>query len=213
MKTLIINAHPLPHNASSYSNRMEEVFIREFRARFSPDDLEILNLAEAGIPRLDAAMLGLWDKQAKGEALSKAEQALNAEMSEIMAQFKRCRRIVITMPLHNFNVTSVLKDYIDNILIARETFRYTSGGSEGLMTDGRKVMLLQSSGSVYTNSDRYTPLEYSRMYLDSMFTNIMGFSDFRIIRMQGTSVSAVDKDQAFRQAEDEIRNSFSSFYG
>ncbi|VED63897.1 NAD(P)H-dependent oxidoreductase [Staphylococcus delphini] len=34
-------------------------------------------------------------------------------------------------PLHNFNVTSRLKDYIDNILIARQTFKYTSDGSVG----------------------------------------------------------------------------------
>lgn len=40
-------------------------------------------------------------------------------------------RIVIISPLHNFNVTSRLKDYIDNILIARQTFKYTSDGSVG----------------------------------------------------------------------------------
>ncbi|KLD61324.1 FMN-dependent NADH-azoreductase, partial [Lactiplantibacillus plantarum] len=42
---------------------------------------------------------------------------------------------MIAMPLHNFNVPARLKDYIDNILVARETFRYTENGSVGLMTD------------------------------------------------------------------------------
>ncbi|RNM43564.1 FMN-dependent NADH-azoreductase, partial [Staphylococcus aureus] len=33
--------------------------------------------------------------------------------------------------LHNFNITSRLKDYIDNIMIARETFKYIEEGSVG----------------------------------------------------------------------------------
>ncbi len=34
------------------------------------------------------------------------------------------------------------------------------------MTDDYKVLLLQASGSIYTNQDRYTPLEFSRFYLE-----------------------------------------------
>ncbi|KLD61079.1 FMN-dependent NADH-azoreductase, partial [Lactiplantibacillus plantarum] len=89
------------------------------------------------------------------------------------------------MPLHNFNVPARLKDYIDNILVARETFRYTENGSVGLMTDNYRVMLLQASGSIYTRNDRYTPMEFSRLYLDKMFTEIMGFDRFEIVRAQG----------------------------
>lgn len=50
-------------------------------------------------------------------------------------------------------------------MIARETFKYTEDGSVGLMTDDYKALLLQASGGVYTNDDRYTPLEFSYYYL------------------------------------------------
>lgn len=127
-------------------------------------------------------------------------------MQEIMQQFKSAKRIVVVLPLHNFNIPSKLKDYMDNILIARETFRYVKGGgSEGMMTDGRKVLVLQSSGSIYTNNDRYTPLEFSHHYLREMFCNIMGFGDYHIIRMQGVAVSSVDKEQALQSAFAEIK--------
>ncbi|WP_310590940.1 NAD(P)H-dependent oxidoreductase [Streptococcus gallolyticus] len=51
-------------------------------------------------------------------------------------------------PLHNFNLTSRMKDYIDNILIARATFEYTENGSVGLMTDDCQVLWLLASGSM-----------------------------------------------------------------
>ncbi|OOF88552.1 hypothetical protein BKG94_05265 [Rodentibacter ratti] len=132
--------------------------------------------------------LTLFSQQMAGETLTTEQQERKHKMQAILAQFKSYKRIVIAMPLHNFNIPSKLKDYMDNILIARETFHYTSSGSKGLMTDGRKVFLLQSSGSIYTNNDRYTPLEFSQMYLKEMFTNIMGFDRFYIARAQGTAI-------------------------
>ncbi|WP_169752481.1 NAD(P)H-dependent oxidoreductase [Campylobacter mucosalis] len=85
---------------------------------------------------------------------------------ELLEQFKRSKRIVIVTPLHNFNVTSKFKEYIDNIFIARETFKYVSGGSIGLMSDDRKVLLLQSSGAIYSQNDpKYSPIKLSRIYI------------------------------------------------
>ena len=122
----------------------------------------------------------------------------------LLNQFKANHRIVILTPLHNFNITSRLKDYIDNIMIARETFKYTEDGSVGLMTDDYKALLLQASGGVYTNDDRYTPLEFSYYYLKEMFKEIMGFDEFYIARAQGTSVLPEDEildacKQGFKQ--------------
>ena len=121
----------------------------------------------------------------------------------LLNQFKANHRIVILTPLHNFNITSRLKDYIDNIMIARETFKYTEDGSVGLMTDDYKALLLQASGGVYTNDDRYTPLEFSYYYLKEMFKEIMGFDEFYIARAQGTSVlpedEILDRKQGFKQ--------------
>ncbi|WP_425321200.1 NAD(P)H-dependent oxidoreductase [Campylobacter mucosalis] len=69
-------------------------------------------------------------------------------------------------PLHNFNITSKFKEYIDNIFIARETFKYVSGVSIGLMSDDRKVLLLQSSGAIYSQNDpKYSPIKLSRIYI------------------------------------------------
>ncbi|WP_208606143.1 hypothetical protein [Rodentibacter trehalosifermentans] len=72
------------------------------------------------------------------------------------------------------------------------------------MNDGRKVLMMQSSGSIYTNNDRYTPLDISYQYLKGVFNEIMGFNEFDIIRLQGTSLSAVNNEEALANALAEI---------
>ncbi|MDO7208672.1 NAD(P)H-dependent oxidoreductase [Acinetobacter nosocomialis] len=187
MATLFINAHPKPYSPS-YTQKMQHYFIAQWKKLNPNQNITVINLSEMDIPCLNDEMLTLFSQQMIGAKLSQAEQVLLYRMQQILVQFKLHHRVVIAMPLHNFNITAKLKDYMDNILIARETFRYTENGSVGLMTDDRKVFLLQSSGGIYENHERYTPLEFSQMYLREMFVNIMGFDKFYIARAQGTAI-------------------------
>ncbi|KAG2222000.1 hypothetical protein INT45_006700 [Circinella minor] len=110
-------------------------------------------------------------------------------MEQVVEQFKSAGTYIIVMPLHNFNIPSKLKDYMDNILIARKTFVYTKNGSVGLLkNEGRRALLIQGSGAVYTNNDWYTEVEFSYKYLQSMF-QFIGVEDFEIVRAQGTNRS------------------------
>ncbi|AVW09097.1 FMN-dependent NADH-azoreductase [Lactiplantibacillus paraplantarum] len=213
MQTLIINAHPDFRNTAHYSIQLEQAFLQHFQSRFSEDTVDIINLYDMAMPQATVPeLLGIWEKQAQHVTLSAREQQLFAINQQLLQQFKAHHRIVIAMPLHNFNVPARLKDYIDNILVARETFRYTENGSVGLMTDDYRVMLLQASGSIYTRNDRYTPMEFSRLYLDKMFTEIMGFDQFEIVRAQGLQTQGVDVPQALKQAKVDLAAAFERFY-
>lgn len=110
--------------------------------------------------------------------------------------------------MHNFNIPSKLKDYMDNIMIARETFKYTENGSVGLLKDGRSMIVIQGSGAIYTNNDWYTEVEYSHKYLKSMF-NFLGIEDYEILRVQGTSI--LDKDEVLQKAYKEAEEAASKF--
>ncbi|MBS0936970.1 FMN-dependent NADH-azoreductase [Lactiplantibacillus plantarum] len=212
-KTLIINAHPDFRNAAHYSVQLEQTFLQLFQTRFPNDTVDVLNLYDTVIPQATVPeLLGIWEKQAQHVNLSIEEQRLFAINQQLLQQFKAHHRIVIAMPLHNFNVPARLKDYIDNILVARETFRYTENGSVGLMTDNYRVMLLQASGSIYTRNDRYTPMEFSRLYLDKMFTEIMGLDRFEIVRAQGLQTNGVAVSQALKQAKMDLKAAFERFY-
>ncbi|MGX7204970.1 FMN-dependent NADH-azoreductase [Enterococcus pingfangensis] len=213
MKTLVVNAHPDFLNPNHFSIQLYHYFLEQFKNQFPEDTLEEINLYDMVIPQVtNGQLFSLWDKQAKKIALTDSEEQTAQLNQKLLEQFKSHHRIVIVEPLHNFNVTSRLKDYIDNVLVARETFRYTADGSVGLMTDDYRVLLLQGSGSIYTNNDRYTPLEFSRAYLDAIFTEMMGFDTFQIVRAQGTQVADANPSLIMKTAKQDLRSALKTFY-
>ncbi|GGG70153.1 FMN-dependent NADH-azoreductase [Paenibacillus radicis (ex Gao et al. 2016)] len=197
-KLLVINAHPEAESASSYSLHVLNDFLRRYKEQHASDEvIEQINLYNDDVPMIDQTVLSAWGKQREGKELTCEEQAVTGRMNEILQQFKSANKYAIAYPLHNFNVPSKLKDYIDNILIARETFKYTETGSVGLLKDGRSLLVIQGSGAVYTNNDWYTEVEYSHKYLKSMF-NFIGIEDYNMIRVQGTAT--LDKDEILQKA-------------
>ncbi|MBP3963023.1 FMN-dependent NADH-azoreductase [Paenibacillus lignilyticus] len=201
-KLLIINAHPKVESASSVSTNVLQHFVKTYKEMNPSDSIEQINLYSEEVPAVDQTVLSAWDKLAKGEPINAEEQKVTSRMAEILQQFKSANKYVIAMPLHNFNISSKLKDYMDNILIPRETFKYTENGSVGLLKDGRSLLVIQGSGAVYTNNDWYTEVEFSHKYLKSMF-QFLGVEDYQIIRAQGTAVLNRDEilEKAYKEAE------------
>lgn len=204
-RVLVINAHPLVTSDHSLSLQVLNRFISKYRELNPDHELQQIDLYCEEVPAITADMLNGWAKLETGERLTDVEENLMLRMSEILRQFKWASKYVIAMPLHNFNIPSKLKDYMDNIIIPKETFRYTENGSEGLLTDGRSVVVIQGSDGIYTNGDWYSEVEYSHQYLKSMFA-FLGITDYRIIRAQGHAV--LDRSEilaeAFQAAESAV---------
>lgn len=211
-KTLIINAHPDYQNRQHHSTRLEDYTLAQIQEKFPGTEITILNLYQEDIPQIDETTYEIYRKNAACIDLSPEEKAIFQRSRALLEQFKDHHRIIITSPLHNFNITARLKDYLDNVMIAREVYRYTETGSEGLMTDDYKVLYLQSSGSIYTNQDRYTPLEFSHFYLKEMFENIMAFDAYYIARVQGTDILGADQEAIFAAAQAQVDAIIPEFY-
>ncbi len=160
-KLLVINAHPKVDTDSSVSLQVLHHFLETYKETNPKAPIEQIDLYREHIPCIDRTFLSLQEKKARAEHLSEEEQTLHSRMSELLQQFKSAKKYVIAMPLHNFNVPSKLKDYMDNILIAKETFAYTDKGSVGLLSDSRNVLVIQASDGTYTNHDWYAEVEYS----------------------------------------------------
>lgn len=203
-KTLIINAHPKINDTSSVSLQVFNHFLKAYKELIPNNEvIEQINLYSDVVPMIDKTVLGAWEKQRIEDELNSQEKKVTERMSEILQQFKSANTYIIVLPLHNFNIPSKLKDYMDNIMIARETFKYTENGSVGLLKDGRRMLVIQASGSIYTNNDWYTEVDYSNKYLKSMF-NFLGIEDYQIIRAQGTAllnpIEVLQK--AYKEAEE-----------
>ncbi|AJQ57722.1 FMN-dependent NADH-azoreductase [Bacillus thuringiensis] len=206
-KTLIINAHPKVDDPSSVSIKVLNHFLVSYKELIPNNEtIEQINLYDDVVPMIDKTVLSAWEKQGNGQKLTDEEQKVTERMSEILQQFKSANTYVIVLPLHNFNIPSKLKDYMDNIMIARETFKYTENGSVGLLKDGRRMLVIQASGGIYTNDDWYTEVEYSHKYLKAMF-NFLGIEDYQIVRAQGTAV--LDPHEVLQNAYKEVEEAAS----
>ncbi|GIP47928.1 FMN-dependent NADH-azoreductase 1 [Paenibacillus sp. J53TS2] len=203
-KILVINAHSNGDSTSSFSLQVYNHFLKHYKELKNPiERIEKINLYSEDLPSIGPTVLSAWKKLAEGERITDEERRITQRMTTILHQFKSADKYVIIMPLHNFNIPSKLKDYMDNILIVRETFKYTENGPVGLLNDGRSLLVIQASGSIYTNADWYTEVEYSHKYLKSMF-NLIGIKDYQIIRAQGTNLLNRDDilEKAYKEAEE-----------
>lgn len=138
-KLLVINAHPEVESKTSLSLQVLDHFLGTYKENKQDDEvIEQINLYEDVVPMIDKIVLSGWEHSRNGDPLTHEENEVLERMNEILVQFKSANKYLIVMPLHNFNIPSKLKDYMDNILIARETFKYTENGSVGLLNDGRR---------------------------------------------------------------------------
>ncbi|KRL53441.1 FMN-dependent NADH-azoreductase [Furfurilactobacillus rossiae] len=219
MKTLLINAHPDFDNPASYSNTLEQQFLSDYNGSFEAEDLTVLNLYDMEIPRIEKGqLLSVWTKEADHTELTPTEKHIADLSAELLKQLRDNQRVVISLPTHNFNVPSKLKDWIDNILIARETFKYLSKplasgqSSKGLMTDDYRLMILIASGSIYTRGDFYSGMDFAVQYLKAIFTDVMAFGQVNVVRAEGTSIMPVSRENILNAAFAKLDTQFNEFY-
>ena len=204
MQTLIINAHPDPQNKTAYcTNRLVDCLTKKL------PDASVLNLYNEDIPELTAENLPLYGSvYDEKSSLSKREQQILARRAELIEQFKAADRLIIAMPMHNFTVTSRLKDYLDNIIMGGQTFQFSENGPQGLM-GGHKALLVQSSGSVYSTGP-LAPWEQSYPFLRTVF-GMLGFDSTDIVRAEGTMDPHIGPDVAVERACTELEQKLPEF--
>lgn len=204
MQTLIINAHPDPQNKTAYcTNRLVDCLTKKL------PDASVLNLYNEDIPELTAETLSLYGSvYDEKSSLSKREQQILARRAELIEQFKAADRLIIAMPMHNFTVTSRLKDYLDNIIMGGQTFQFSENGPQGLM-GGHKALLVQSSGSVYSTGP-LAPWEQSYPFLRTVF-GMLGFDSTDIVRAEGTTNPGIGPDAAVERACAELEQKLPEF--
>ena len=204
MQTLIINAHPDPQNKTAYcTNRLVDCLSKKL------PDASVLNIYNEDIPELTAETLPLYGSvYDEKSSLSKREQQILARRAELIEQFKAADRLIIAMPMHNFSVTSRLKDYVDNIIMGGQTFQFSENGPQGLM-GGHKALLVQSSGSVYSTGP-LAPWEQSYPFLRTVF-GMLGFDSTDIVRAEGTTNPGIGPDAAVERACAELEQKLPEF--
>ena len=116
---------------------------------------------------------------------------------DVLDEFLAADTIVIGAPMYNFTLPSQLKAWIDRIVVAGKTFRYTQNGPEGMAGDKRVIVAL-ARGGFYDAGSPAAGLEFLESYLRGIFGFIGIEPEF--VAADGLSVSAEQRELSMSAA-------------
>lgn len=177
----------------SQSNRMADFLIEQHQEK--GDSVTVRDLVANQIPMLDSETVGAL--RPAGELSERQREA--AELSDqLIAELNDHDVIVFTAPMYNYSIPVQLKTYIDMVLRAGVTFRYTENGPEGLVK-GKKAMVLTTRGGIHKGlpSDLITP------YMQTIL-NFIGITDVQYVYAEALAFGPEAVAQAQHAAQDAI---------
>jgi FMN-dependent NADH-azoreductase len=136
-----------------------------------------------------------------GGSLAQADKIEAERNQQAMSDFQAADVIVLGAPMYNFSVPTQLKAWIDRIVVAGKTFRYTESGPVGL-AKGKRVIVAVSRGSVYGPG---AAGEFAESYLKHVF-GFIGIDDIKFVRAEGLGLSAEHREKSLQTAVAKIQN-------
>jgi FMN-dependent NADH-azoreductase len=115
-----------------------------------------------------------------------------------LADFLAADIVVIGAPMYNFTLSTQLKAWVDRILIAGKTFRYTANGPEGL-AGGKRVIVALSRGGFYGPQSPTAAFEHLESYLRTVF-GFIGVTDLEFVTANGIAVGPEQRETALNGA-------------
>ena len=107
--------------------------------------------------------------------------------------------VFIYMPLHNFNVVSKFKDYIDNIVIVNETFKCEEESLIGLDDSDKQITFVITSGGEFDKHIQYVNLDFAVQYVRGIFS-VLGIDKIKVLRVEGLDLVFNNKEKIVEKA-------------
>lgn len=117
--------------------------------------------------------------------------------SAVLDEFLAADTVVIGAPMYNFTLPTQLKAWLDRVLVAGRTFRYTDRGPEGL-AGGKRVIIALARGGFYDAGSPAAALEHLETYLRGVF-NFIGIEP-EFVAADGLGVSPEQRATSIRGA-------------
>lgn len=156
--------------------------------RFADEATEVVyrDLVTEPVPHLDAEAL-----------LAEHNPLTQTLLDEVFA----ADVLVIGAPMYNFTIPTQLKAWLDRILKAGVTFKYTEQGPQGLLT-GKKVYIASGRGGIYSEGDA-AAMDHQESYLRQALA-FVGITDVTVVRAEGVNLGEEPRQQALEKAQETI---------
>lgn len=166
---------------NSASNQLGDEFVQQLVERNPGSTVTTLDLANAPLPHLDADEFSSW--QVDETERSDTQRTLAGVSDRLIDQLFAHDTLVFAIPMYNMGIPSTLKAWIDRVVRAGKTFRYTSEGPEGLVEDTDAYLLFTRGGNY-----KDTPLDTQTGYMKGVLA-LMGIHNTETVFAEGLARS------------------------
>lgn len=194
-KVLIVQSSPRKDDSVSRQ------LTRDLIARLGEKEgLEVVerDLSARPLPHLGTEQLSAFFTPAEKRTEAQKEAARLSE--EAVDELLAADIVVISAPMWNFSIPSVLKAWIDHVARAGRTFSYGADGPRGLAS-GKTVYVVSASGSLFSEGPAVS-MDFLEPYLRAVL-GFLGMKDVRFVRAEGLGVPGV-KEGALEKARRRI---------
>lgn len=189
MKLLHIDASILGGN--SVSRELSAAVVERLQKATPNLNVTYRDISAAPLSHLSGAHLAAAHGATPETAAMREDVAASAA---VLDEFLAADVVVIGAPMYNFTIPSQLKAWIDRILVAGKTFKYSEKGVEGL-AGGKRVIVAISRGGFYGADTPAAAGEHLETYLRWVF-GFIGIANPEIIAADGIQMGPEQREKA-----------------
>jgi len=193
MKLLHIDASILGGN--SVSRQLSAAAVERLRKTTPGLEVTYRDISSAPLSHLSGAHLAAAQGATPETAAMREDVAASAAALD---EFLAADIVVVGAPMYNFTIPSQLKAWIDRILVAGKTFKYSEAGMEGL-AKGKRVIVTITRGGFYGADTPAAAGEHLETYLRWVF-GFIGVTDLEVILAEGIQTGAEQREKAVANA-------------
>jgi FMN-dependent NADH-azoreductase len=178
----VLHIQVSPNAQGSASRNVSNYLVNKFKEKNPATTIISRDLDQNPLPHLSGITVGASYTAAESRT---PEQKEAIKLSDsLVKELLDSQVIVISSPMWNFGMPSVLKAWVDHIVRAGVTFSFGPDGLKGLVA-GKKAYLVLSSGSVFSEG----PFASYDQFVPSVKTALgfIGITDVEVVRVEGTN--------------------------
>lgn len=194
----ILNIHASPRVDGSHSHELAQGFLDKIASHGKPFTLDTINLWEENLPAVDERFLSVKTKVSNGEELTNGDRVLWTQVENLIARIKTADVIVWSIPMWNFGVPYIVKQFIDVVTQYGYLFTINESGYAGLL-EGKRALLALSRGGSYTEGSGAEAYDHQEPYMRGIL-GFWGILDITVARKEFTMGSAEAKAASAEEA-------------
>lgn len=204
-KILYISVNSKPENVSVSKTAGRE-FVNRLISKTDDYILDELDLYNIYMPEPNHRLYKRRAELVTGadyQALSEQDKRDVDRLDELCNQFLSADNYVIAAPMWSISFPSILKKYVDCIILNNKVIKISPDEVKGLLDDKeRNMVYIQSSGGIYPKI-LGGKLNHGVDYFHDIF-KFLGIKRFEKILIEGVDMPSVGRDEALKKAYKEM---------